>query len=71
MSMLILDVRDLPHRLADLTQTTKTEKLHKPHHGGGSTAKLKRTLGGKHFDLIHALSGVDHAVKMGFLLKAA
>lgn len=57
MSTLTIDVCPLKESLADAALAMETGKARKPRYSFSSVQALMRTLGGKRFDLIQALSG--------------
>ncbi len=57
MSTLTIDVSNLADSLADAVQAMETGTTRKPRYSFSSARSLMRTLGGKRFDLIQALSG--------------
>jgi predicted transcriptional regulator len=57
MSALTIDVATLADSLADAVKAMDTGTARKPRHSFSSARSLMRTLGGKRFDLIQALSG--------------
>jgi predicted transcriptional regulator len=57
MNALTIDVAPLADSLANMAQAMEQRKAQKPRYSFESAATLMRTLGGKRFDLIQALSG--------------
>jgi predicted transcriptional regulator len=57
MNTLTIDVSTLADSLAAMANTMQTRKPQKPRYSFESAANLMRTLGGKRFDLIQAMSG--------------
>ncbi len=57
MNTLTIDVATLADSLASMAQAMEQRKPQKPRYSFESAATLMRTLGGKRFDLIQALSG--------------
>jgi predicted transcriptional regulator len=57
MTTLTIDVRSLTDSLADAARAMQTGKAIGPRYSFPSPQSLMRTLGGKRFDLIQALSG--------------
>jgi predicted transcriptional regulator len=57
MNTLTIDVATLADSLANMAQAMEQRKPQKPRYSFESAATLMRTLGGKRFDLIQALSG--------------
>ena len=57
MSTLTMDVASLANRLDDMVETMETGTARKPGYSFSSARSLMRTLGGKRFELIQALSG--------------
>ncbi|MGA8514077.1 MAG: DNA-binding protein [Burkholderiaceae bacterium] len=55
--MLTIDIASLANSLADAVQAMETGTTGKPRYSFSSASALMRTLGGKRFDLIQALSG--------------
>ena len=60
MSTLTIDVANLKDSLADAVLAMETGSARKPRYSFSSARALLRTLGGKRFDLIQALSGAGH-----------
>jgi predicted transcriptional regulator len=57
MNTLTIDVRSLSDSLVEAARAMESGKPQGPRHSFSSPQSLMRTLGGKRFDLIHALSG--------------
>lgn len=57
MATLTIGVSSLASSLANIAQAMETRKAQKPSYSFQSATALMRTLGGKRFDLIQALSG--------------
>jgi predicted transcriptional regulator len=57
MNTLTIDVATLADSLANMALAMETRKPQKPRYSFENAATLMRTLGGKRFDLIQALSG--------------
>ncbi len=57
MNTLTVGVSTLADSLATMAHTMQTRKPQNPHYSFESAANLMRTLGGKRFDLIQAMSG--------------